>query len=73
MATEAKPMLNSISGKKGDKDVRVEIRKIENGYILRKSTEYIDSKGNYKYETKEWYSKEDPFEVTDKSLADLID
>lgn len=73
MATEKQPTINSVSGKKDDKDVRVEVRKIENGYIIRKTIEWKNKKEGWQYETKEWYSKEDPFEITDKSLADLIE
>lgn len=63
---------------KTSSDVKVE--EIENGFLITKETrtefrpkgkEYSD----YQYDTKKYYSKEDPLEinVTDKSLADAFE
>lgn len=54
--------LNSISTEKDGKRTNVEIREISNGFIIRTSTEYKDKKGQWQYETKEEYSKENPFD-----------
>jgi len=72
MAKEETIKVNSVSAKKGDKEVRVEVRAIENGFIIKKTKEYNDPKKGWQYETKEWFSKDDPLEITDKSLTDLI-
>lgn len=66
--------ITQISSKKGkdDKEVRVSIEEIANGFLIIKNTEWHDKTG-YHYETEKHYSKENPFEITDKSLADLFD
>lgn len=63
----------SKSSKKDGQDIRVEVREIKNGFIVKKSTEGKNSKGEWEYKTEEWYSKTDPFEVTDKSLSEIFD
>jgi len=63
----------SKTSKKGKQDIRVEVREIKNGFIIRKSTEGKNNKGEWEYKTEEWFSKTDPFEVTDKSLSDLFE
>jgi len=58
------------------KETRIRVRKIENGYIIVKSSDvkYQESEGNtsWAYITKEFYSKADPLEIKlkNKSLAD---
>lgn len=64
------------------KDTDVTVKQIENGFIICKRTEtkysYKTSEGSertdYSYETKEYYTKEDPLTINtkDKSLADLF-
>lgn len=55
--------VKSITAKsKDNKEVRVSVREIENGWIISTSTEYKDSKGQWQYETKEEYSKENPLD-----------
>ena len=58
---------------KSKKDTRVEVRQIENGFIIRKSTEWNDPKKGWQYVNKEYFSETDPLEITDKSLAELFD
>ena len=67
-------MTNSITKESKDKNVRVEIREIENGFITRKNSEYKDADGSWQYETKEYFSKDDPLEINvDTKLSDLFE
>lgn len=57
-----------------------DVEEIENGYLITKRTETkFKMKGkdysDWTYETKKWYSKEDPLEinVSDKGLAEAFD
>jgi hypothetical protein len=59
-------------------DTNVRVKKIENGYIVSKSTDtkyMLNGETNWDYSTKEFYSKTDPFEIKikNKSLADSFD
>lgn len=71
--------LNSVSFASGSENNRVETRvnveQIENGFLIIKSREGKDKKGNWFYETKKWFSPENPLEIAteDKTLADLFD
>lgn len=69
--------ITSVSKSSGEgktkKDTRVEVRQIENGFIIRKTIEYNDPKKGWQYISKEYYSETDPLEITDKSLADLFE
>jgi hypothetical protein len=70
----AKEQLKSLTKTSKDKkEKRVEIREIENGFIIRKTVEYQDPKKGWQHETKEFFSKTDPFEITDKSLTEIFD
>jgi len=61
MATKVN--LSSVTQKNKDgKEVRVSVRQIENGWIISTSTEYKDSKGQWQYENKEEYAKENPLD-----------
>lgn len=59
-------------------DTITEVEQIENGYLLikRKETKYSTKEGgtNWAYQTKKWYSKEDPvsFSIKNKELADMF-
>jgi len=58
------------------KEVRIAIREIENGFILRKSFDIkysVDDKTDYTYFSKETYYKENPVQIDDKMLADYFD
>lgn len=72
----ANEKIKSVTKKGTDNiDVRVEVRKIENGFIVRKTKDGYVGEGEKRTwinETKEWYSKEDPLEITDKSLVDIF-
>jgi hypothetical protein len=60
------------------KDVSLSVEEIENGYLVNKSTEckyQYDGRTDYLYNTKKWFSKENPLEIDiedieEKSLAD---
>lgn len=71
--------IKSISKKtKDDKDVRISIEEIENGFLIRKSTEWNDPKKGWQYESKTWFSKENPlakldFKTEDESLSDAFE
>jgi hypothetical protein len=70
----AKEQLKSLTQKRKDKkEKRIEIREIENGFIIRKTIEYQDPKKGWQCETKEFFSKTDPFEITNKSLTEIFD
>lgn len=56
-----------------------DVEVIENGYLITKRTETKykmkpDGYTDWSYETKKWYSKEDPLTITtkDKALADAF-
>lgn len=56
-----------------------DVEAIENGYLITKRTEIRyktskDSYSDYYYDTKKWYSKEDPLTVNvkDKSLSEAF-
>lgn len=72
MASKLKSVSKSDSTGIEKPEIRVSVEKIENGFIIVKTTEGRDKKGNWQYETKKWYSESDPFEVTDKSLAEIF-
>ena len=60
------------------KDVSVTVEEIENGYLVSKSTEVkyeYEKKTDYSYNTKKYYSKENPLDINlnNLSLADKID
>lgn len=60
------------------KDVSVTVEEIENGYLVSKSTEVkyeYEKKTDYSYNTKKYYSKENPLDIKldNLSLADKID
>ncbi len=60
------------------KDVSVTVEEIENGYLVCKSTEVkyeYEKKTDYSYNTKKYYSKENPLDINldNLSLADKID
>ena len=60
------------------KDVSVTVEEIENGYLVSKSTEVkyeYEKKTDYSYNTKKYYSKENPLDINLNilSLADKID
>jgi hypothetical protein len=64
------------------KDVSTEVEEIENGFIITKRTEIKFSyktpdnseRTDYSYQTKKWFSKEDPLtiNISDKNLADAF-
>lgn len=60
-------------------NVTTDVEEIENGYLITKRSETkYKAKGNdysdWHYETKKWYSEDDPLTITtdDKSLADAF-
>lgn len=60
------------------KDVSVTVEEIENGYLVCKSTEVkyeYEKRTNYLYNTKKYYSKENPLDINldNLSLADKVD
>jgi len=62
------------------KNVSLSVKEIENGFLLTKSydLEWVDSKGSnhYEYFDKNWFSKENPIQITmpdEKSLADKLE
>ena len=73
MATKVNSVVKKSGDGKNRKEVRVEVREIENGYVIRKNIEWNDPKKGWQYVTKEYFSETDPLEITDKSLADLFD
>lgn len=67
-----------------NKEVRVTVEEIENGFIVTKSSDIRYQMGSgdkshteYAYITKKWFFETDPFEVKinteDKTLADLFE
>jgi len=69
---ENKASLTSVTQKSKDgKEVRISVREISNGWIISNSTEYKDSKGQWQYETKEEYSKQNPLDPKMMSI-DII-
>lgn len=61
------------------KNVSLQVKEIENGFLLTKSydLEWVDSKGSnhYEYFDKCWYSETNPIEINmpdEKSLADKL-
>lgn len=77
--TKKKATVNSISLTKGSgenkQEKRINVEPIQNGFLITKTVDGRDKKGNWIYETKKWYSATNPLEINteDKSLADLID
>lgn len=60
------------------KDVSVTVEEIENGYLVCKATEVkyeYEKRTNYSYNTKKYYSKENPLDINldNLSLADKVD
>lgn len=54
-------------------DVRVDIEKIENGYLVTKTWETKSEEGRYEYHNKKWYMKENPIESSlSKDSKDLL-
>lgn len=77
-AKNTKAELNSVSMSSGTGDSkldkRINVEAIENGFLIVKTTEG-KIKGEWKYETKKWFSATNPLEINtdDKTLADLFD
>lgn len=69
---ELKSMSKSSKTKKSNVEKRVTVEEIENGFLVVMSKEWHDPKKGYQYETKKYYSKEDPFLNTEKELADYF-
>lgn len=68
--------VNFSKGQNKDKqDIRINVKEIKNGFIISKTTEGRDAKGNWQYNNEEWYSETNPLAIKtdDKSLADLFD
>jgi protein involved in sex pheromone biosynthesis len=42
----------------------VNVEEVENGFIITVEKNWHDAKDNYKYETKKYISKENPFDTT---------
>lgn len=63
------------------KSTRITVEEIENGFLMTKNFEikYEYPRGDgtmstdWTYYDKKWYTKDDPLEITDKSLADAFD
>ena len=63
------------------KDVSMNVEEIENGFLISKSTEVkyaYDGRTDYSYNTKKWFSKENPLEIDmealeEETLADKFD
>ena len=66
--------VKSISSKvkKSDKETTVSIEEIENGFLIIRSTNWNDEKKGYQYETKKYFSKDNPLDSTDKPLSDIF-
>jgi hypothetical protein len=61
-------------------NVTTDVEQIENGYLITKRTETkykvkSDGYADWSYETKKWYSKEDPLKIDlkDKALSDAFE
>jgi hypothetical protein len=76
MASKLKSLTSKSKGK-GEKEKRVTIEEIENGYIITQNIEWKEPRKDggteWKYETKKWFSETNPLESAEKPLADLID
>ncbi len=68
-------MIKSITKKgKDKKEERVSVEEIENGFLITKSIQHENKKGEWKFDTKKWYSKTNPLEFAkDTPLADAFD
>ena len=42
-------------------DVKYSVEKIENGYVITKNYKELEENGGYNYESKKYFSKENPF------------
>jgi hypothetical protein len=49
--------IKSISKKKNNKEKRISIEEIENGFIITRNTEWTDKKGQWHHDTKKWHSE----------------
>ena len=54
----------TVSKSDGDKDVRITVEEIENGYLITRNKDWKDG-DEWKYETKKYYSKENPLPDND--------
>ena len=54
---------------KGDVSEEIRVRQILNGYVINKSKNWKDEKGNYQYDDVEMFSETNPLEEKEK-LAD---
>lgn len=70
MAKEQITQLKATS--KNGKEVRYNIEEIENGYVLTVNREWKDKKGDYQYETKKYYTKENPIQQKAPNMYDII-
>ena len=53
------------------KDVSLSVEEIENGFLISKNTEIkyqFDGRTDYSYNTKKWFSVDNPLEIDEKKL-----
>ena len=67
--------LKSVTKKtKDNKEIRISIEEIENGFLIRKSTDWNDPKKGWQYESKTWYSENNPLDKLEfEGEGDLAD
>lgn len=72
MADKQPLKVSATVRQKSDKaDVTVSIEEIENGFLITRNKDWQDSKGQYHYETKKWYSATNPLGVDSKNNKEL--
>lgn len=79
MSNLKKAKVSSVSFSKGinekKKDIRVNVEEIKNGFLITKTIDGRDAKGNYQYITEKYFSADNPLEIKsdNKTLADLFE
>jgi len=71
-ATKSESRVTSVTKRtKDDKEIRISVEEIENGFLITKNTEWHDKKNGYQWKTEKFFSSENPLDFDpEKSLAD---
>lgn len=69
---KSKETRSPFTGKKFNEEKRTTVKEIKNGYIITRSISWEDKDGRYHSDSEEIYSKDNPLEDMDKSLAETF-
>lgn len=72
MADEKAQVTQLKTKTKDGVEIRYNIEEIENGYIVTVNKEWTDKKGAYQYETRKYYTKNNPLQQKAPNMYEII-